>query len=68
MTKTANSIVALDQARKDIENNLERIQTGLKAFHRECKGNWAEYGSLAHWNDQLKELADSINGEGEYKL
>jgi hypothetical protein len=60
------AIAAIDEHRHAIDELIEKIQVGLKAFHRECEGNYAEAGSLAHWRLALEEISDSVNHEGEH--
>lgn len=66
MNRTPEAIAANDSNRWAIEVLLNDIQAGLKAFYRDSDGSWGDAGSLAHYRENLQDVADSLNHRGEY--
>ena len=67
-TDNSKAIDAFLAAKAEIDTMLERL-AALSADHFETHPdeiNWGHVGSLNHYRDRLREIADSAFKEGEY--
>ena len=61
-----NARNAYDAKKASALKALEEIKTALEADQFENAECWANAGSMEHYNRQLSQLSDEINGTGEF--
>lgn len=62
---TKRSFVAYNQELNNALKALEQIKNGLEKHAAGSKG-WGQVSAMNGFYQQLKEIADQVNGTGEY--
>lgn len=57
---------AHEDAANRIDDLLAEIKEGLDAHRNTPNPHWGHVGDLTHKVNQLQDIADSLNGRGEY--
>jgi hypothetical protein len=52
--------------KEEAERLARRIMEALNDDSQPANVNWGDVGSMAHWRTGLREVSDSLFGEGEY--
>jgi hypothetical protein len=66
---TTTALAAYERHQAAIKKLLKKIEYGLLVHDRQASRdgghNWAHVGDLAHWEDELRQVSDAMNHEGE---